>query len=836
MRRLQDLPVKRQLMLVILLTCSAALLLACGALAAYEVIDFRRALVRDMTVLADVLAKNTRAALAFQDEGAAQETLQALQAEPYVTAAWLYTQDGRQFAAYTRAEAKAPPKLPVRPAVASYRFEEGSLALFRPVFLNEKEIGTIYVRASLHAIYDRLQLFGGMAALILLGSVLFAFILSSRLQRPISQPILALAETARVVAEHKDYSARAVRQGGGEIGLLTGAFNQMLSGIEERDSALRTANGALRMEIAERKGAERRIQAHVVRLALLSEITHAVGERQDLRSIFQVVIRSLEEQLPIDFGCMCLYDASRESLSITSIGVRSQIVGLDLALTEQAQIAIDPNGLARCVRGQLVYEPDIGKSEFPFPRRLARGDLGSLVMAPLLLENDVFGVLLAARRQPNGFSSGDCEFLRQLSEHVALAAHQAQIHESLQQAYDDLRQTQQAMLDQERLRALGQMASGIAHDINNALSPMLVYTELLLEQEPNLSANMRQYLETAQRSVNDVVHTVGRLKEFSRRREPQLTLTPVRLNHLVEQVLELTRARWSNMPLQRGVVIQSRTELAPDLPTVPGIESEIREALINLVFNAVDAMPDGGILTLRTRAGRSEPTSVPLHSVHVEVQDTGLGMDEETRRHCLEPFFTTKGERGTGLGLAMVFGIASRHDAEIEIDSALGRGTTVRLSFPEAALETPQPTTTPLYAAPLTAPLPLRVLVVDDDPLILRVLRATLEADGHVVVTANGGQEGIDVFRLTEEGGKRFDLVMTDLGMPQVDGHGVARAVKAMRPSAPVILLTGWGQRLVEEGEVPPNVDRVLNKPPRRQELRATLEEFMARSHSAGSV
>ena len=273
-----------------------------------------------MTVLADVLAKNTRAALAFQDDSAARETMQALQAEPYVTAACLYTRDGRQFAAYTRAG--TPPEIPARPAAASYRFEAGSLALFRPVVLNEKDVGTIFVRASLHAIYDRLQLFGAMAALVLVGSLLAALLLSSRLQRPISQPILALAETARLVAERKDYSVRAVRQGGGEIGLLTGAFNQMLSRIEERDSALRTANESLHMEIAERKSAEGRTQAQLARLALLSRITNAVAERQDLRSIFQVVIRSLEEQLPIDFGCMCLYDASRESLSITSIGAR----------------------------------------------------------------------------------------------------------------------------------------------------------------------------------------------------------------------------------------------------------------------------------------------------------------------------------------------------------------------------------------------------------------------------------------------------------------------------------------------------------------------------------
>ena len=132
-----------------------------------------------------------------------------------------------------------------------------------------------------------------------------------------------------------------------------------------------------------------------------------------------------------------------------------------------------------------------------------------MVAAPLLVESQVFGVLIAARREPNSFSSGDCEFLRQLSEHVALAAHQAQVHTALQQAYDDLRQTQQAVMQQERLRALGQMASGIAHDINNALSPMALYTESLLEREPNLSPRTREYLETSQRAIEDVAHTVG---------------------------------------------------------------------------------------------------------------------------------------------------------------------------------------------------------------------------------------------------------------------------------------------------------------------------------------
>jgi signal transduction histidine kinase/CheY-like chemotaxis protein len=821
---LQNLPIKQKLTLVILSTCSVVLVLACGVLAVYELLEFRRTTVRDMTVLADVLAKNTRAALAFQDESAAHETLLALQAEPYVEAACLYTADGKQFANYARFKA---PKFPVIPADDGYRFEGGHLLLFRPVVLNGKRIGTIYLQTDLQGVYDRLRLFGGIGILVLCGSLFVAFILSARLQRPISGPILSLAQTARNIAERKDYSVRATSQGGDETGLLTDAFNQMLTGIEERENALRTANEALRGEVAERKNAERRAQAQLSRLELLNQITRAIGERQNLQSIFQVVIKNLEEHLPVDFSCVCLYDAAREALTVASAGIKSRPLAEKLAMTEQARIPIGENGLSRCVKGYLVYEPDTSLMKSPFPQRLAEAGLRSLVIAPLLVESQVFGILVAARWEAGSFSSGECEFLKQLSQHAALAAHQAQLYDALQQAYDDLRQTQQTVLQQERLRALGQMASGIAHDINNAISPVALYTESLLEKEPNLSPRTRAYLTTIQQAVEDVAETVARMKEFYRQREPQLTLTAVNLNRLMQQVVDLTRARWSDMPQQKGMVIQMHNELSPDLPAIMGVESEIREALTNLIFNAVDAMPDGGTLTLRTRStedGLGPAGSQGARLVHVEVSDTGIGMDEETRRRCLEPFYTTKGERGTGLGLAMVYGVAQRHGAEIEIESVVHTGTTVRMTFSAAnshAAGTGQPS--PSYAMPSRA----RILVVDDDPMLLKSLRDTLEGDGHVVATASGGQEGIDSFRLAQEKGEVFAVVITDLGMPYVDGSKVASAIKAASPSTPVILLTGWGRRLMDEGEMPPHVNRVLSKPPKLRELREALAQCL---------
>jgi signal transduction histidine kinase/ActR/RegA family two-component response regulator len=514
-----------------------------------------------------------------------------------------------------------------------------------------------------------------------------------------------------------------------------------------------------------------------------------------------------------------LYDG--EQLAINCVGVHSRELAMELAMDEAARIPIDENGLSRCVRGQLVYEPDINEVDFPFPRRLARGGLASLVLAPLLVESTVFGVLIVARREPRDFSSADCEFLRQLSEHVALAANQAKLYGALQQAYDDLHQSQLLVTRQERLRALGQMASGIAHDINNAISPIGLYAESLLETETGLSPNGRSCLQVIERAIDDVAATVARMREFYRQREPQLALSTVNANLMIKHVTDLTRARWSDMPQQRGIVIEMRQELQDNLPAILGIEGEIREALTNLIFNAVDAMPDGGTVTLRTRYAPQLDDGTGPH-VLVEVADTGTGMDEATQRRCLEPFFTTKGERGTGLGLATVYGMVERHGAQVAIESRLEHGTTVRLAFPIASPDSVGGAM-PVVTSPAAG---LKILIVDDDPTVLASLSGILVRDGHEVTAADGGQAGIERFREAEAAGEPFAVVITDLGMPYIDGRKVAETIKAAAPAMPVILLTGWGQRIIPEtGAGPVHVDVMLSKPPKLRELREALNK-----------
>jgi CheY-like chemotaxis protein len=314
--------------------------------------------------------------------------------------------------------------------------------------------------------------------------------------------------------------------------------------------------------------------------------------------------------------------------------------------------------------------------------------------------------------------------------------------------------------------------------------------------------------------VDDVAQTVARMGEFYRLREPESALAPVDLNLLAEHVIDLTRVRWSDMTQHRGAVIEVTLEQDSALPPIAGVQSQIRDALVNLVFNAVDAMPQGGTLKLRTRIANSGRAKMAV----VEISDTGIGMDENTRRRCLEPFFTTKGSRGTGLGLPMVYGVAERHGASLEIESAPGKGTTVRLTFDA---------TRPNSAARLEpggAPAGrLRILIVDDDPLLLRSLCDALESDGHEVVSAGGGQAGINAFVESHAEGRPFPVVISDLGMPHVDGRKVAATIKASVPGTVVLLLTGWGRRLAAEGDVPPGVDEVLSKPPKLAELRAAL-------------
>jgi signal transduction histidine kinase/ActR/RegA family two-component response regulator len=396
--------------------------------------------------------------------------------------------------------------------------------------------------------------------------------------------------------------------------------------------------------------------------------------------------------------------------------------------------------------------------------------------------------------------------------------------EGTQKAYDELRRTQQAVVQQERLRALGQMASGVAHDINNALSPITAYSELLLSTLPDLADAPRQRLQRISQAAEDVAQIVTRMREFYRRDLDPDQLGRVNANKAIEEVIELTRPRWRDLAQRQGISIHVKFELEPELPVLVCHASELREALTNVIFNAADALSQGGVITLVTRAiTRPDPqgNGDAQQDLVIEVKDNGIGMEEKVRQHCLEPFFSTKHKTGgTGLGLAMVYGMVKRHDGSIEIDSAPNKGTCVRLIFPIRERATAAIRPQAAHPEPVRS---LRILCIDDEPELRQLMHDVLEVHHHKVTVAPSGKEGLEMFRSSLLGQEPFEIVITDLGMPDMDGHHVARAIKAESPRTPVIMLTGWGTMMKADGETAPEVDAVLSKPPRIQELNNLL-------------
>ena len=374
------------------------------------------------------------------------------------------------------------------------------------------------------------------------------------------------------------------------------------------------------------------------------------------------------------------------------------------------------------------------------------------------------------------------------------------------------------MRQSEKLESMGTLASGVAHDINNSLAPMTLYTDVMLE-ENDIGEQSRQFLKIIQDSIKDIEGTISRLRMFYRRDDgDESERRSIVLSSLLKQVVDMTRPRWRDVPQRTGATIDITTEIPNRCLAVNGIESELRAALMNLVFNAVDAMPKGG--TLGLRAVVREPNVV------LEVEDTGVGMSAEHIGKCLEPFYTTKGTRGTGLGLSTVFGTMQRHQGEMEIDSEEGKGTTVRLIFPIRHPEQHEQVSETSCLALAS----LRILCIDDDRAVRKGLKQILERDGHRVVDTESGERGVKAIEQAMQEKEEFDVVITDLGMPDMDGWEVAEQVKKRTADTPVLLLSGWGNLMTADEKESQLVDAVLAKPPRINELRQVLQAMSAKS------
>jgi nitrogen-specific signal transduction histidine kinase len=381
-----------------------------------------------------------------------------------------------------------------------------------------------------------------------------------------------------------------------------------------------------------------------------------------------------------------------------------------------------------------------------------------------------------------------------------------------------LEEAQQKAVEQERLNALGQMASGIAHDFNNALQPVLGFSELLLKK-PNAfddKEKARHRVEVIAKAAKSAAALVHRLRSFYRARDATEALRPVDLGVVIRDAVSLTEPKWGPEAQMRSKPAAVRAEVA-DGSWILGNEAELNEALVNLIINALDASPEGGTVIVRT--------SVDGDSVFLEVEDEGIGMPEDVRQHCLEPFYSTKGKQGTGLGLAMVYGIARRHGAEMDIESTVGEGTTFRFRLPAA----PKKRTGAAAAGDGASLPPLSVLLVEDDPETMITFLEYLESDGHRVETAVDGEDALGKFRAAS-----FDVVVSDVAMPKMSGDDLAAAIKEEAPDTPVVLVSGFPNTVVQKGRSMLSGDMLMSKPVAPGALREAIAKVLRRYAGTG--
>ncbi|MFQ5864232.1 MAG: response regulator [bacterium] len=722
--------IKKKLTLIIMLISSIALLLACLAFVTYDLITFKNAMTRNLNILAEVIGMNSTAALLFDNEIDAKETLDALRAEKNITSACIYSKSRKVFAKYFR-DAAYENFLPPEPQQDSYQFKDGHLVLFKEIELEGERIGTIYIQSDLEELYSRLQGYASIIGVVLFISLLTAFLMTSKLQRIISEPILYLAKMAKVVSDKQDFSVRAVKYSQDELGFLTERFNEMLTQIQDHETALQKAHTKLekqamklQKELAERKWIENALRKSEVRFRDLFD------NAPDMYIILD------PEGTIVDFN----------QRGLKELGYAAQeIVGKSL------RDIVHPDDLIRAER--FIHQ--IQKSGQPPKNIEAR-----------LIHKDGKACWVSKEFSLSKTEDGKLKSIRVICRDITV---RKRLQEELERA--------------QRLESAGRISGQIAHDFNNLLGPLAAYPTLIREELPadHPAIEMLDEMELAAKKIAEINQQLLALG-----RRGHYTMEPIDLNDLVPQVV-------LSQLLPKEIVINE--ELASDLFLIKGGAAQLTRALSNLIINAKEAMlgiQGSKKLTIRTEnVYLDEPlrryqTIKRGEYVMVEISDTGTGIEPEILDKVFDPFFTTKTMdrmRGSGLGLSVVHGIIEDHNGYITVESIVGKGTTFSLYFPVSRdVQNEVAETIEKIEGGVES-----ILIVDDDPIQRRVTSQLLKRLGYRIHTATSGEEAVDYVKKEPQ-----DLLILDMVMDGIDGTETYRRILEFRPHQKAIVLSGY--------------------------------------------
>jgi PAS domain S-box-containing protein len=773
MKRIADFSIRSKITFIVMTTTCAALCVAMVAMGVFDTFAVRAQLRRDAVTNARVIANNSITALSSGDEEAATETLNALAVNPHLGVAALYDGAGTRLAAYRRPGWQTPAPLKLTGNYVNFNHDQIEVA--EPVLRLGQRVGTVFLQVDLSDLRKRQWLSAATAGLVLLLAAGLSYLLTMRWQRFIATPIQNLAAASNVVATEKNYGVRVVKHANDELGQLVDGFNSMLAQIETRDKALREAHAELEHRVGDRT--RDLFQANQQLHTEVSNHKRAREESDALRERLQAAYEKLQREAAERNAMQEELQGSEERFSKA---FRSSPVAQAI-LTRTGRVFVDVNErfaeLAGVTPEALIGSPLFGVPLWAVPETRAR--IEQLLADGHSLRNWACRITGADDKPRQALLSAET---LQLGDEPCVLLMTEDVSERVS-LEGQLRQAQ-------KMEAIGQLAAGVAHDFNNLLTVIQGYTQLLLALAP--AGNMgREPLEKIIAATQRASGLTSQLLTFSRKQVAQPKA--VDLNKVVGSVTGMLR------PLL-GENIRLQLRPAASLPAIMADAAMLEQVLVNLAVNARDAMPRGGELIVSTfpteidatyAKGRAQASAGPF--VCLQVSDSGMGMDPATMERIFEPFFTTKGVgKGTGLGLATVYGIVKQHRGWVEVVSQIGVGTTFKVFLPAVPAVVNQ--TEFIQNPDVVRGGHETILVVEDEPALRELVTKVLRNYGYQVLEAAHGKEALRVWQGLP---RKPALLLTDMMMPEgMTGWELAEQIRGETPEVKVLFTSGYSPEI----------------------------------------
>ncbi len=445
---------------------------------------------------------------------------------------------------------------------------------------------------------------------------------------------------------------------------------------------------------------------------------------------------------------------------------------------------------------QHLLIPDVKKDKRFYGKtdEMSGFETKSILCVPLKAKSKMIGVLEVVNKVGDtSFTEEDAMLLNIFANQAAVAIENARFYGELKDRYEEEKQLQEKLAESEKLRAMGLMASGVAHDFNNMLA--IIFGNIYLIEVEDNKDMISKRLAIIKKAAVDSANIIKRLQKFTKTNSEETQFQPVKFNDLVRESIEITTPMWKDAQQGKGISVEVVENFSEEELIIHANDTDLRESIINLIFNSIDAMPQGGRINI--------VTYLKDQNIYLEISDNGIGMTEETKRRIFDPFFTTKGVSHSGLGMSMVYGVIKRHNGSIDIETKPGKGTSFTIVLPKGneIIEKEDKKSSPVVEMEKA-----NIMIIDDEPLLGVLLSEILSKQGHQTCVFDSGKGGIEAFKKGS-----YEILITDLGMPGVSGWEVINIVRQIKPGVVIGIITG--RDISEEEAKQKGADFLIKKP-----------------------